>query len=151
MYKHVCSFAVRLSFVTTQKTCSRKNLYKNDNLLEAGERPAYKTEQIAIGKNRNMIEMQHNAGRCHYPDYLPRWPKPIIIAIKTLESAPSETSPTPALSDLLSKVFPIYVLQPTPRGIIYCYVDYVQTFLFTHDRQSNQDVWVSIRYAIVLE
>ena len=53
--------------------------------MEAGERPAYKTEQIAIGKYRNMIEMQHNAGRCHYSEYLPRWPKPIIIAIKTPE------------------------------------------------------------------
>lgn len=36
---------------------------------------------------------------------------------KNVERAPSD--PTPALSDLLSKVFPIYVLQPTPRGIIY--------------------------------
>lgn len=49
------------------KTCSRENLYKNDNLLEAGERSAYKTEKIAIGKYRNMIEMQQQCRLSLFP------------------------------------------------------------------------------------
>lgn len=99
------------------ETCSRKNRIE---MLEAGERSAYKTEQ---NRYRKIPKYDSNAAQCRTLSLFrvsPSLAKADYNHDKNAESAPSET--TLALSDVLSKVFPIYVLQPTPRGIIYCYV-----------------------------